>query len=122
MPKSSSELAQRLVDNLNRRVLKHAADNSMTNLNSTLPRLGVDPIIESMIRSGVPLTRDNYVARLGLEGPLEGEHAAMVDEAMKVVEILNDPDPNRPEIEADGIRIQMQRLQRANRGPQGGLL
>lgn len=122
MPKSSSELAQQLVDNLNRRVLLHAAQNDMTNLNLRLPRLGIDPVLESMIRSGRPLTRENYVARLGLEGPLEGEHVAIVDEAMKVVDILNDPDPNRPEIEADGIRIQMQRVQRVKRGPQGALL
>ncbi|MFP8833457.1 hypothetical protein ACLIJR_04210 [Hydrogenophaga sp. XSHU_21] len=85
-------------------------------------RQGVDPVLESMIRQGEPLIRENYIARTGFKEPLAGKHLASVDEVMKMIDVLNDPDPNRPEIEADRIRAGKLRLERLKRGPPGGLM
>jgi len=41
-----------------------------------IPPIGSDVLLEQMKREGIPLTREDYLARANLEEPLSAEHEA----------------------------------------------
>jgi hypothetical protein len=49
-----------------------------------------DSCLAELRKRGIPLTVENYVVADGLEWPLEGEHAALIDRLVELGALVED--------------------------------
>ena len=57
------------------------------------PLSGIDPVVDHLLKLGLPVTRENWIKAAGLEEPLEAEHEAMLDEALSLMSSGSSSDP-----------------------------